>query len=126
MANKITEREIYNAMINGTINADVMVEFATKKLAQLDKRNESAKIRAAKKRAEGNELESLVFSYVSEEGQTRGQIAEAMIADGHEVTVGKVQARLTALVEAGKVSKEKGKVAGEDGKSKVATFYALA
>ena len=48
MANKITEREIYNAMINGTIDADVMVEFATKKLAQLDKRNESAKIRAAK------------------------------------------------------------------------------
>ena len=126
MSNKITEREIYNAMINGTIDADVMVEFAAKKLAQLDKRNESAKIRAAKKRAEGNELESLVFSYVSEEGQTRGQIAEAMIADGHEVTVGKVQARLTALVEAGKVSKEKGKVAGEDGKSKAATFYALA
>lgn len=126
MANKITEREIYNAMINGTIDADVMVEFATKKLAQLDKRNESAKIRAAKKRAEGNELEALVLGYVTEEGQTRGQIAEAMLADGHDVTVGKVQARLTALVEAGKVSKEKGKVAGEDGKSKAATFYALA
>ena len=126
MSNKITEREIYNAMINGTIDADVMVEFATKKLAQLDKRNESAKVRAAKKRAEGNELEALVFGYVTEEGQTRGQIAEAMVADGHEVTVGKVQARLTALVEAGKVSKEKGKVAGEDGKSKAATFYALA
>jgi hypothetical protein len=126
MANKITEREIYNAMINGTIDADVMVEFATKKLAQLDKRNESAKIRAAKKRAEGNELEALVFGYVTEEGQTRNQITESMIADGHEVTVGKVQARLTALVEAGKVSKEKGKVAGEDGKSKAATFYALA
>ena len=126
MSNKITEREIYNAMINGTIDADVMVEFATKKLAQLDKRNESAKIRAAKKRAEGNELEALVFGYVTEEGQTRNQITESMIADGHEVTVGKVQARLTALVEAGKVSKEKGKVAGEDGKSKAATFYALA
>jgi hypothetical protein len=67
-----------------------------------------------------------VFSYVGEEGQTRGQIADAMIADGHEVTVGKVQARLTALVEAGKVSKEKGKVVGEDGKAKAATFYALA
>ena len=126
MANKLTEREIYNAMINGTIDGDVMAEFAQKKLAQLDKRNESAKVRAAKKRAEGNELESLVFSYVGGEGQTRGQIAEAMIADGHEVTVGKVQARLTALVEAGKVSKEKGKIAGEDGKAKAATFYALA
>ena len=125
MANKITEREIYNAMINGTIDADVMVEFATKKLAQLDKRNESAKIRAAKKRAEGNELESLVFSYVSEEGQTRGQIAEAMLADGHDVTVGKVQARLTKLVEAGRIAKAKAKVAGEDGKTKQVTVYAL-
>ena len=125
MTNKITEREIYNAMINGTIDADVMVEFATKKLAQLDKRNESAKIRAAKKRAEGNELESLVFSYVSEEGQTRGQIAEAMIADCHQVTVGMFQARLTALVEAGRIAKAKAKVAGEDGKTKQVTVYAF-
>ena len=51
MTNKMTEREIYNAMIDGTIDADVMVEFAEKKLAQLDKRNEKAKERAVAKRA---------------------------------------------------------------------------
>ena len=35
---------------------NALVEFANKKLAQLDKRNESAKKRAAKKRAENDEL----------------------------------------------------------------------
>ena len=35
MANKITEREIYNSIINGTADQSVLVEFANKKLAQL-------------------------------------------------------------------------------------------
>jgi len=62
MANsKITERDIYNAMIDGTIDAETMAEFAEKKLAQLDKRNESAKKRAAKKRAESDELTEKIF-----------------------------------------------------------------
>ena len=126
MANKITERDIYNAMINGTIDAETLKAFAEKKIAQLDKRNASAKVRAAKKRAEGDALLELVHSFVGDEGQTRGQITEAMIAEGHDVTVGKVGARLNQLVANGSVSKEKGKVVGEDGKSKAATFYTLA
>ena len=56
---KITERDIYNSILNETFDLAVLKEFAEKKLAQLDKRNESAKIRAAKKRAESDEL--LVF-----------------------------------------------------------------
>ena len=63
MANvKVTERDIYTAMINGTIEAEVLKAFAEKKIVQLDKRNESAKIRAAKKRAAGNEMLETVFS----------------------------------------------------------------
>lgn len=125
MTNKMTEREIYNAMIDGTIDADVMVEFAEKKLAQLDKRNEKAKERAVAKRAEADELTEKVFGFVTDEAQTRDEITNAMVEAGYEVTVGKVQARLTKLIEASRIAKAKAKVAGEDNKTKVVTVYAL-
>ena len=125
MTNKMTERDIYNAMINGTIDADVMVEFAEKKLAQLDKRNEKSKERAAAKRAEADELTEKVAEFVTDEAQTRDQITNAMVEAGYDVTVGKVQARLTKLIEASRIAKAKAKVAGEDGKNKVVTVYAL-
>lgn len=125
MANsKMTEREIYNAMIEGTVSAETLKEFAEKKIAQLDKRNASAKIRAERKRAEGDELTNSVLGFVSDEPQTREQIAEAMVAAGYEVTVGKVQARLTKLFNEGRIAKAKTKVAGEDGKSKTVMVYA--
>ena len=122
---KMTEREIYNSMIDGTIDRDVLVEFAEKKLAQLDKRNASAAKRAAAKRAEGDELTEAVFGFVSDEPQTREDITSAMVEAGHEVTVGKVQARLTRLFNDGRIAKAKAKVAGEDGKSKQVTVWAF-
>lgn len=122
---KMTEREIYNAMIDGTIDRDVLVEFAEKKLAQLDKRNASAAKRAAAKRAEGDELTETVFGFVSDEPQTREDITSAMVEAGYEVTVGKVQARLTRLFNDGRIAKAKAKVTGEDGKSKQVTVWAF-
>ena len=126
MADKITERDIYNSMIAGTIDAGTLKTFAEKKIAQLDKRNASAKVRAAKKRAEGDALLKSVFSFVGNEAQSRVQITDAMVAAGHDVTVGKVGARLNSLVADGHIAKEKGKITGADGKSKTVTFYSLA
>ena len=123
MSNKITEREIYNSILNGTADHDVLVEFANKKLAQLDKRNASAARRAAVKRAEGNEITEGIFSVLSHEPMTRVQVAEAF---GSDLSVAKVGARLTQLVKDGRVQKETIKVAGEDGKSKNAIAYFLA
>ena len=74
---KITERDIYNSILNETFDLAVLQEFAEKKLAQLDKRNESAKIRAAKKRAESDELLEVVLGYVSNEPQSREDIFNA-------------------------------------------------
>ena len=108
---KITERDIYTAILNGTVDTDVLKAFAEKKLAQLEKRNESAKIRAAKK-------------FITDEAQTRAQITAAMVAEGFDVTEGKVGARLNKLVANGQIAKAKGRVAGEDGKSKSVTLYA--
>ena len=123
MANKITEREIYNSILNGTVDQAVLCEFAEKKLAQLDKRNASAQRRAAVKRAEGNEITEGIFSVLSAERMTREQVAQAY---GSELSVAKVGSRLNQLVEAGRVQKETIKVANAEGKmvNKVAYFVA--
>ena len=123
MANKITEREIYNSILNGTVDQAVLCEFAEKKLAQLDKRNASAQRRAAVKRAEGNEITEGIFGVLSAQRMTREQVAQAY---GSELSVAKVGSRLNQLVEAGRVQKETIKVANTEGKmvNKVAYFVA--
>lgn len=126
MANKLTERDLYNSILNGNVDADALRAFAEKKLAQLDKRSESAKRRAAVKRAEGDALVEAVFTHVGDEAKTRTQITSELVAEGFDVTDAKVGARLTKLVKDGRIAKAKGKVTGEDGKSKTATLYALA
>ena len=123
MANKITEREIYNSILNGTVDQAVLCDFAEKKLAQLDKRNASAQRRAAAKRAEGNAITEDIFGILSAERMTREQVAQAY---GSELSVAKVGSRLNQLVEAGRVQKETIKVVNAEGKmtNKVAYFVA--
>jgi hypothetical protein len=120
MSNKITEREIYNSIINGTADHDVLVEFATKKIAQLDKRNISAQKRAAVKRAEGNEITEGIFGILGAEPMTREAVAEAY---GHDLSVAKVGSRLNTLVKEGRIQKTNVKVAGEDGKTSTKVAY---
>ena len=124
---KMTEREIYNAMIVGTIDAEVMREFAEKKLAQLDKRNETAKVRAAKKRAENDVLTEKVFSYVTDDPQSREDIFNAMIEeDNEDLTLGKVSYRLSALAREERIQKTEATVGGNDGgKPRKVTVYML-
>ena len=120
MANKITEREIYNSILNGTADPTVLCEFAEKKLAQLDKRNASAARRAQAKRAEGNEITEGIFGVITSEPMTRDQIAEVY---GHDLSVAKVGARLNSLVKEGRVQKMNVKVAGENGKASTKVAY---
>ena len=126
MANRLTEREIYNAMINGTIDPDVMAEFAEKKLAQLDKRNATAAKRAAAKRAETDALLETVYGVLGDEPMDRTEIANVLAEQGVETTLGKITSRLSALVKEGRANKAKAKVEGEDGKSHDITVYTVA
>lgn len=121
---KITERDLYNQMIAGTISHEDLAAFAEKKIAQLDKRNASAQKRAQAKREAGDEIMERVFSVVSNELHTRDEIT-ALVGD-ETLSVAKVGARLSQLVKSGRVQKETIKVAGADGKnvSKVAYFIA--
>ena len=120
---KITEREIYTAMINGTLDAETAREFAEKKIAQLDKRNATSKARAERKRAENSEITETVYAVLGTEPMTRTQVATAM---GTGLSTAKIGAQLTKLVNDGRVQKATVKVPTEDGKSKSAVAYFVA
>ena len=126
MASRLTERDIYNAMINNTIDPDVMAEFAEKKLAQLDRRNATAAKRAAAKRAETDALLETVYGVLGDEPMDRTEIANVLAEQGVETTLGKITSRLSALVKEGRANKAKAKVEGEDGKSHDITVYTVA
>lgn len=127
--NTRTERDIYTSMINGDFDPAELAEFATKKLAQLDKRNAKAKERAAEKRAEADKLLEVVFNYVTDEPQSRQDIFDVIVANEPEwadVKLGQVGFRLTSLVNAGCVNKAEASVPGADGKAKRIVIYTLA
>ena len=109
----ITERDIYNSILDGSFDIDVLQGFAKKKLAQLDKRNASAKIRAERKRAEGDQLTDEIFGFVTDEPQNRAQIAAAYnAAHGTELSDAKIGARLSKLARAGQIEKAETKEFG--------------
>ena len=121
---KMTERDILTSIIDGTYDVDVVVAYAEKRLGQMDKRNASVAKRAAAKRAAGDEMTEKVFQFVTEEPQTRAQIAIAFNdAYDTDFSDAKIGAKLTALEKAGRISKQRGKIEVPDGKTKEATTY---
>lgn len=118
---KITKRNYFNAISNaiasmdsvdGIAVADVQA-FIDARIAELDKKAESAKKSAAKKRAAGDELRAQVEATLTDELQTIDAITSQI--EGEEITRAKVQARLSQLVKAGIAVKDD----VEDGKRKV-------
>lgn len=96
---RLTERDILNSMLNGTITPEVMREYAQKKLTQLDRRNDSARKRAAKRRASADPLTDAIFEALSDiEPMSREDLFEVLHDSWPELTVGKISYRLSALV----------------------------
>ena len=90
-----------------TVTAEDLRNYIDTTLDQLKAKNEKAKERAAKKRAEGDELLAVVEGLLTDEYQTGDEIA-AQITD-EDVTRPKVTARLTKLIRAGKAHKAEAK-----------------
>ena len=122
---KMTKRNVYEALINyattgvmsydgNEVTAEALAAFAENEIALLDKKAVKAKERAATKRAEGDELTAAVRAAMStEEFEPIADIAARI--EGEDVTVAKVQYRLTQLVKTGEAEKEQVTVPGGEG-----------
>ena len=125
---KLTKKNFYDAFINfansgameciigeekHTITSEELFNFATKEKAQLEKKNDAARKRAADK-ASKDELLSAVASVLTD------------CIEGADVTTAKVQYRLNSLVKAGEAEKQEMKVTGADGKKRTVMGYRFA
>ena len=119
MVLEVIGKNVENMTFDGDVTAEDVTAFVETTLAQIAAKAEKNKERAAAKRQAGDELRAQVLGFVTEEWQTRDEIAANF--EDENVTPAKVGARLTQLVENGSVVKEKQKI---DGKDKM--VYALA
>jgi hypothetical protein len=105
--------------------AEQGIEFCEKELAKLDKKAVKAKERAAEKGAANDELSTVIEEALTDEFQTIGEITATLLETHPDLTVSKVQYRLSKLAENGKA--EKGEVTippvAEGGKSRKAVAY---
>ena len=128
MEKKTTKKEYYEAiraMVEtvetvGTIPADEVLAFIDKMVEQIDAKAASAKERAAKKKADGDELREIIQGVLTADFQTIDSIVEQVGRE--DVTKNMVTARLTQLVKAEVAKKEQVK---EEGTGRKVMSYAL-
>ena len=89
---------------------DEILGFVEKQIAALDHKNETAKKRAAEKRAAGDALRERVLGVMNDEPITVDGILAALNEDG--LTPAKITARTRQLVAAGEIEKVPVKVEG--------------
>lgn len=109
---EMLEGESDNATI-GDIPVPVARDVISGMITQLDAKAAKAAERAAKVRAEGDELREQVFSVLTNEFQTIPTIITKL--DAENITPAKVSARLTQLCKLDRVHKTKLKM--EDGRT---------
>ena len=89
-------------------NKEGAIDFINKQIEALAAKAEKAKEKAAKAKAEGDELRAIVEGILTADAQPIDDIVAQI--EGEDVTKAKVTARLTALVNAGIAKKEPVKV----------------
>lgn len=99
-----------------TVTADDIFAYADTTMEQLAAKAAKAKERAAKNKAEGDELRATIEGVLTDDLQTIDQITAQI--DVEDITKSKVTARLTQLVKAGLAYKEQVKL--EDGRKVMA------
>ena len=122
---KVTKAEIFARVIEKCGDDPEIVACMENELVLLENKKVKAKERADKKRAEGDELQSVVFSVITDAPQTRDDILPAVIeiTGDDTLTLGKIQAKLNNLVSKA-FTVAKCTVKTEEGKTK--TAYVLA
>ena len=129
MENKMTKMEKFQAIedILNTVdgeNIDMLIEFVRAEQNALANKAAKAQAKAAEKKTEIDELGNTVLGVVTAEPQTRDEIFA--LIEGEDVSIAKVGARLTRLVEMGLVAKTEVKVTNAAGKKTTKMAYSLA
>lgn len=128
----ITKREMYEQIkkmfTEGSedeivVSAEDVLDFCDKEIEALDKKAAKARERAATKKAEGDELTEAVKNALTDELEPIAVIAARV--PGEDVTIHKVQNRLTQLYKAGFARREEMSLPGSDGKKAKRVCYAL-
>lgn len=116
----MTKRDVLNAikevamqdvdgMFNDEVSAQDVIAFVDTSIEQLDNKAAKAKERAAKAKAEGDEIRSKVAAVLTDEYQTIADITAQV--DVEDITPAKVSARLSQLVKLNQCHKTKIKTA---------------
>lgn len=125
MEKKLTKKDYYE-ILKTTVegieveNKEDLLTFIDRELELIENKSAKAKVRAAEKKAEGDELRATVKAILTTENQTIDEIFGQI--EGEDLTRAKIVARLTQLVKTGEAKKEE--VKSEDGKRIM--VYALA
>ena len=106
-------------------NAEMLIEFVRGEQTALANKAAKAKAKAAEKKTEIDELGNAVLDAVTDVPKTRDEIFEAVEFDGAEISVAKIGARLTRLVELGKIQKSEVKSVTASGKKTTRMAYSL-
>lgn len=121
MENKMTHNEMYDLIAELCADNAEVVEFCAAQKEKLAAKAAKAKIRAAEKKAAGNEFYHSVVAVIGAEPMTRDAVLEVYGDNDGEITLGKIQAALNWGVKQNYLVKETAKI---DGKTK--TLYTAA
>jgi hypothetical protein len=106
---KMTRKQIFEALKAIPANAQY-VDFFQHEIEMLDARTEKARAKREEKKAAADELKDKIYAVLTDELQTSADILEKIGANDEEITRGKVTARLTKLVNEGKIERADVKV----------------
>ena len=127
---RTTKRDFYEAIIKAmetgetNIEPDKIIEFCENEITLLDKKADKAKERAAAKKAEVDELMEKVYAVLSDtEFMTRNAVMDALGDMPEDVSIAKVGARLTKMVNNQTVEKSELTVANAEGKKSKVMGY---
>lgn len=127
---KITKAQKY-AMIEDTLNTvdgenvDMLIEFVQAEQAALANKAAKAKAKAAEKKTEIDDLGNAVLGVLNGTPKTRDEVFALVEDFSNDVSIAKVGARLTKLVDAGLIVKSEVKAVTASGKKTTRMAYSV-
>lgn len=130
MENKMTKMEKFQAIedILNTVdgdNIDMLIEFVQTEQAALANKAAKAKAKAAEKKTEIDDLGNAVLGVLNGTPKTRDEVFALVEDFSNDVSVAKVGARLTKLVDAGLIVKSEVKAVTASGKKTTRMAYSV-